>query len=388
MRLLIVNPEYPPVGGGASSASRFLARALVRQGHRISVVTSAFGEHRGVSVEDGVRVHRIPAWRTRIDRAHVGQMMCFASSGLVHSPKIVRAERIEVVIAFFTLPSGIISYWLKVRFGLPYIVSLRGGDVPGLVPELQRTHRRIHWLRHRILGSAKAIVANSPGLAELSAKTDPFAVEVIPNGVDRALFHPPAATPPPDAGSHIRILFVGRLRPQKNLGLLLDQLARLRHEGVTDFKLHVAGDGPLGPAMRRRAQRLGLDDSVEWHGWVPRPKLIALYQSADCFVNPSLYEGSPNTVLEAMACGLPVVASQVIGNETLVSDRKTGLLFSLEEPGQLGNALAFLFRDRATARRMGSEGRARVKEQYSWTSAAAAYLRLLDEGVQADPETA
>lgn len=377
MRLLIVNHEYPPVGGGASNASQFLARTLVKKGHRVDVVTSAFGEYRRVSIEDGVHVHRIPAFRSRIDRANLGQMLCFAGSAMAFAPGVARTAQVEGVIAYFTLPSGLVGYGLKVLRGLPYVVSLQGGDVPGLVPEINRTHRRVRWLRQRVLRSARAIIANSQGLADLSARTDPIPVEVVPNGVDVAMFHPRAQSDCP--ALPFRILFVGRLQKQKNLGLLLDELARLRHGGLTEFRLHVAGDGPLGAELRERVELLGLVDSVTWHGWIAKPELVALYQNADCFVNPSLYEGLPNTVTEAMACGLPVVASQVIGNDALVIHGRTGLLFSLAEPQQLGNALENLIRDRATAQRMGAEGRAQVMEHYSWEAAAAAYLRLLSK---------
>ncbi len=386
MRLLIVNHEYPPVGAGAANASWFLARALVRQGHRVSVVTSAYGERRGLSVEDGIRVHRIPARRRRVDRSDMRQMACFAASGLLLASGIVRAEGTECVIAFFTLPSGLVGCWLKTRHRLPYVVSLRGGDVPGLVPEVRGAHRRVRWLRRRILRFARAIVANSQGLAELSARTDPFPVAVVPNGVDSTLFHPPEIHPPgPGARSdpvgRLDILFAGRLQEQKNLGQLLDELARLRREGMTAFRLHVAGDGPLGPAMRLLAARLGLGASVVWHGWVAdKQELVALYQGADCFVNPSLYEGLPNTVLEAMACGLPVVASRVAGNDVLVAEGETGLLFNLEEPRQLGRALADLARDREAARRMGAAGRDRAVGRFSWDAVAAASLRLLTSG--------
>ncbi len=382
MRLLIVNYEFPPVGAGAATASWFLARALARRGNPVSVVTSAFEEHRGISVEEGVRVHRIPALRRSIDRSNIGQMTCFAASGLLSAPRIARAERAEGVIAFFTLPSGIVGWWLKSRCGLPYVVSLRGGDVPGLVPEEDGTHRLVRGLRRKILRSARAIVANSQGLAELSLKTDPFPVAVIPNGVDSSVFLPePGAAGAEDC---FQILFAGRLREQKNLGLLLDELARLRHEGVA-FRLHVAGDGKLGEALRQHARRLGLDGGVVWHGWIARKELLALYQSADCFVNPSLYEGLPNTVLEAMACGLPVVASRVPGNDALVVDRETGLLFSLEEPEQLGGALMRLERDRPAARQMGAAGRARAVEQFSWDAVAASYLRLLEPAPESKP---
>lgn len=386
MRLMIVNHEYPPVGGGASNASGFLAKTLAQQGHQVSVLTSAYRKHRGLSVEDGVRVYRIPALRSSIDRSDLGQMLCFAISALAFAPGVARRERVEGVIAFFTLPSGLIAYWLKARCGTPYVVSQRGGDVPGLVPELRKAHRLVRWLRRNVLGSARAVVANSPGLADLSGRADPYPVVVIPNGVDSGLFHPVETEGAKDPEARFKILFVGRLRKQKNLALLLDQLSRLRCDGETSFILDVVGDGPLGATMRERAERLGLGESVAWHGWVSKPEVVALYQSADCFVNPSLYEGSPNTVLEAMACGLPVVASRVAGNDALVIDRQTGLLFTLDEPELLSAALISLIRDRGAARRMGAAGRARVVERFSWSSVAASFLRLFGEPAEDTPQ--
>ncbi|MEM7353425.1 MAG: glycosyltransferase family 4 protein [Acidobacteriota bacterium] len=376
MRLLIVNYEYPPVGGGASNASWFLAKALVGQGHAVSVVTSAFEDYRGLKVEEEVRVHRIPALRKKIDSADMRQMRHFVASALAYAPFIVRRDRIEGMIIYFTLPSGLVGYWLKILFRLPYLVSLQGGDVPGLIPELDRTHHRLRWPRRRILRAARAVVANSQGLADVSAKTDPVPVAVVPNGVDCTLFHP-AAESETDPERPFRIFFAGRLQKQKNLEVLLDAVARLKRDGLTDFELDIAGDGPLGPATRQYAADLGLADDITWHGWLAKPELIAQYRRADCFVNPSLYEGLPNTVTEAMACGLPVVASRVIGNDELVTDQATGLLFDLAQPRQLGEALARLMHDRAAAQRMGAAGRALVLADYSWEAAAEAYVRLL-----------
>ncbi len=380
MRLLIVNYEYPPVGAGAGNASWSLAQTLSQRGHQVSVITSAFCEYRGANVEAGVRVHRIPAGRRRLDRSTKWQMLRFAASGLVFAPRVVRTENPEQVIAFFTIPSGIVAYWLKALYRLPYVISLRGGDVPDLVPELNLIHHRLAWLRRTILGSARAVVANSKALAELSARVDPFRVEVIPNGVDSTMFRPPDLEPSLDPDSPLRILFAGRLQTQKNLELLLDELARLSSEGRIGFRLHVAGDGPLGESLHQQAERLEIGRHIVWHCWVEKPALITLYQNVDCFVNPSLYEGLPNTVLEAMACGLPVIASRVPGHDALVLEGETGFLFALEEPMQLGRALGKILRDRAAARRLGAKGRVRVHEMFSWDAVTTQYLDLLERG--------
>ncbi len=330
-------------------------------------------------VEENVRIHRIPALRRRVDRSDLGQVLCFAISALFLAPRFLRAERSEAVIAFFTIPSGVIGYWLKARRGIPYVITLRGADVPGLVPELVSTHRSLRWLRRRVLGSAQSVVANSLGLADLSKRADPFPVAVVPNGVDSELFQPIKRSSAGELEDRFKILFVGRLGRQKNLELLLEQLACLRSQGLKTITLDVVGDGPLRGSLREQAAGLGLGSCIAWHGWVANSEVVAHYQAADCFVNPSFYEGLPNTVLEAMACGLPVVASRVDGHESLVLDQETGLLFALERPEHLGAALSSLVGDRARARRMGAAGRARVVEHFSWGSVAKAFLRLFRE---------
>src|SRR5207245_2833077 len=149
------------------------------------------------------------------------------------------------------------------------------------------------------------------GLRRLSEATDRFSVRLIPNGVDPELFRPGLK----GQSDRLRILFAGRFQKQKNLSILLQQVAMLE---PGTFELHLVGDGALRNELRLSARQLRIEKYIAWHGWLSRAGLIKLYQSVDCFVYPSLYEGLPNTILEAMACGLPVVASDIPGNNELV----------------------------------------------------------------------
>ena len=256
MRILIINYEYPPIGAGAGNASQFLAQNLVKSGEKVSVLTSAYGDNRGIRNEEGVKVHRIPAFRKKQDRSTILQMIFFAISGTLRSTKIVQKDKIDCVIVFFTIPSGICGYWLKIRLGLPYIVSLRGGDVPGLVPSLDSIHNKISWLRQSILNSATSVVANSRGLADLAMKKDKVNVEIIPNGIDCKLFHP-LAYKNQSKDPVFQILFVGRLHEQKNLPLLLNQLSFIKNLGYSNLNLHVVGDGHLKSDLQKLAKDLG-----------------------------------------------------------------------------------------------------------------------------------
>ena len=257
------------------------------------------------------------------DRSNLREMGLFLASALCSAPGIAHRHGVSKAIVFFTIPCGPVGYALKKSRQIPYVISLRGGDVPGLVPELDKIHWFITPLRRLVLRQALHLVANAPGLAALSYRTDPFPVKVIPNGVDVDFFRP--APQFPVSRPVFSFLFVGRFQPQKNLFFLLDRFNELQQASRRPFTLHLVGDGPMRASLQQYAARLGLQDRLIWHGWLDKESLRRVYQTADCFINPSLYEGMPNTVLEAMASGLPVVASRIPGNADLVKPRGNGV---------------------------------------------------------------
>ena len=376
MKILLVNYEYPPLGGGAANGTMFIGKVLAELGHEPTVLTSAFGNLARQSFDDDICVQRVRAIRKAVDRSNPMEMASFLVAALWSARRLARERQIEGVITFFTIPCGPVGWFLKRTLGLPYVVSLRGGDVPGLVPGIDRMHRLMAPLRRTVLRHASAIVANSASLARLSERTDPFPVRIIPNGVNADYFKP-APNGEHSDGQTFRILFVGRLHAQKNVALLLRAVAGMRSEGATPVHLDVVGDGPERAELERRAGLLGLSASVAWHGWRSKEETAVLYRRSDCLVNPSIYEGMPNTVLEAMASGLPVVASDVGGNNELVIPGETGFLFRLSEPHALQAHLKTLTDNRELRRSLGARGREVALASYSWTSVGRRYVSLL-----------
>lgn len=377
VNLLLVNYEYPPIGGGAANASQFLGRALLELGHSVEVLTSGLRGSDGITVEDGMRIHRLPVGRTHLDRASQWEMFTFLRQSRAAVAKLDHGRQPDATIAFFTIPCGPAALRLHRLTGAPYLVSLRGGDVPGHVPGMGLKHALTQPLRRAVLRHARAIIANSEGLAVTSRAADPFPVAIIPNGVDCGLFRPETASPDASPTRRLRLLFVGRLHAEKNLGVVLQQLATLPPAMRTRFELAVAGDGVQRRELAALAHSLGLATQIQWLGWQAKAGLPALYRSADALVNPSFYEGMSNVVLEAMASGLPVFASDVPGNRALVIPDQTGVLFPLEQPAKLGEALAHLITDQAWGRLLGRNGRQRVEASFSWRRAAESYLELL-----------
>jgi sugar transferase (PEP-CTERM/EpsH1 system associated) len=210
-------------------------------------------------------------------------------------------------------------------------------------------------------------------------------VKQIYNGVDRETFHPRAGHRPcllpagflPEGG--LVIGSVGRLVEVKDqrtllqaLGTLFERQPALRQE----VRLVLVGDGPLRGDLAQQAAQLGIADQLWLAG--DRDDVADLLREMDVFVLPSLAEGISNTVLEAMASGLPVLATATGGNPELVEDGVNGRLFAVGDADALAEQLAELIADPARRRAMGERSRQRVDTQFNWSRAVEEYLSVYD----------
>lgn len=372
-RILLLNYEYPPLGGGAGNATANLARELVRLGQDVRVVTAAFGDLPRKTTVDGYALRRIPTLRRHADHCSPLEMLAFMASAGAYLPVMARAWRPDACIAFFGIPCGPPAWWLRTLCGVPYIVSLRGGDVPGFQPyDLAAYHRLTAPIIRFLWRGARHVVANSHGLADLARRAaGATPIDIIPNGVDTDRFVPAARRPPSDS---VRLCFVGRLVRQKGLDILLAALAKL--PPTAPWRLTLVGDGPERPELSARADRLGFADRIHFAGWTSRDALPGLLAAHDLFVFPSRDEGMPNAVLEAMAAGLPVIATAIAGSEELVLPDQTGLLVPPDDPDALAAALGRCLADAGLRQAFGNAGRDRAVREYAWGRVAEAYLRL------------
>ena len=374
MNILLINYEYPPIGGGAANATYHMGRCLTNYGHSVTVLTSRFKHLVGRRMEDGICVYRVMALRRYDSLSNILEMFSYLVSASFALRKILKKQNINVMLVFFSFPCGPLGLLGKIMCGIPYIISLRGGDVPGTENSLEVIHKIFQPLRRLIFRNSNAVIANSEGLRKLAETADPFPVKVIPNGVDVEFFTPPKTRIKNNVP--FKLLFAGRFQKQKNLFFLLDEMNILAKEIQEVFELHIVGNGPLGESLKKHANTMEIREKIFWHNWCSKDELKKKYQQADCLVNPSLYEGMPNVVLEAMACALPVVASRVAGNESVVKHGETGLLFELNRPEEFRQAVATIIMEIEQGFRMGQKGRARVENRFSWNRMAQEYIQL------------
>ncbi len=377
MKILLINSEYPPIGGGAGNASAQLAQALARLGEEVTVLTARFGSLPRLEQQGAVRIVRVAALRRRADRSGALEQAIFMLAGTLGASRHLRRWRPDVVLAFFGVPGGVVALFLRAAFRIPYVVSLRGGDVPGFRPyDFARYHRLMGPLIRRVWRRAQAVVANSHGLRDLAGAFDPgVPIDIISNGVDLARFAVGDRDWAPP-----RMLFVGRVVYQKGLDLLLEALAGI---ATIPWEMVVAGDGSQREALGSRARALGIGERIRFAGWLRGDEILRAYREANLFVFPSRHEGMPNAVLEAMAAGLPVVASRIAGSEELVESGETGLLVPPEDSASLRQALATLLPDAPRRAAMGAAGRRRVAERYTWDRVAGAYQVILLRAMRA-----
>jgi glycosyltransferase involved in cell wall biosynthesis len=372
---LLINYEYPPIGGGAASATGNLALALRERGHRVVVLTSAFQKLRGNSTEDGIEAVRVQVGRKEPHQASLVQMARFVVTGSGIVRQVAGHHSVDRVIAFFSIPSAIVAWWLNHQTKIPYVVSLRGGDVPGTEPGLRFFYWFLAPLRRIVLKNALAVTAPANGLKELSEKSDRIPVLVIPNGINTSVYRPAKRRDM----TEIVLLSVGRLHPQKSPIRVLEILRAIRLNGDLPARALIIGDGPERAQLEQYARAQQLRTVAKFAGWLDRSEVALAYRSATFLVQLSSYEGMSNVVLEALASGLPVVASRIPGNVDLVLDQENGLLFEPDESCEMIAAeIVRLWKSPARWQRMSNSARISVTAKYDWQAIAISYEQLFD----------
>jgi glycosyltransferase involved in cell wall biosynthesis len=375
MRILVINYEFPPLGGGAGNVSAYIARHVASQGAEVVVLTSHFKGLPREEVIDGYAVRRVPVMRRHVYRCSIYEMFSFVANSIVPGWRLAREFRPDLVHVHSGFPTGPLGYWLKIALGIPYIMTLHGGEVPGFLPEEVGVLHRILAPATRVVWDAAAsVIAVSEGLRDLSLQAIPSVdIQVIPNGVDCQYFSPPPTCQERDGP--VRMLFVGRVVRQKGLSYLLDALATMKGQGTTDWYLKIVGDGPMRPRLEMQAAECGIAEQVEFTGWLPFEQVPVEMRSAHLFVLPSIVEGMPLVLLQAMACGLPVVATQVPGSVDLVHPGRNGLLVPHKNPVALAEALTRLLANESLCHEMRKHSR-EIALTMDWSEIAGSYYAL------------
>ncbi len=305
MRILILNYEHPPIGGGGGRLAAKVGAGLVAQGHEVRVLTSGMAHLPIESIEQGMEVRRLRAFRKREDTCSVPEMAAWVAVAIPVAIAEVLRWKPDVIHAHFAVPTGAVAWVASKLTGIPYVLTAHLGDVPGGVPE--QTGRLFRWIQPftvPIWKDAAATTAVSSFVAKLAQKAYGIMPQVILNGME--------IPPPPTLGAHepTRLLMVGRMSVQKNPLLTIQSLGWMK-----DLPWHctIIGDGPLLAEAKEEVVRLSLTDRIDFQGWVSADEVSEAMRGSDILLIPSLSEGLPMVAVEALAHGMAIVGSRIGG---------------------------------------------------------------------------
>ncbi len=399
MRVLMLSWEYPPnVAGGLGRHVAELAPALTRAGGEIHVITPQGPDPLRDSgcpdrevTEEGVRVHRVPR---RGNGDNVYEQARQTNDAMLTKVRalIAGGHRFDLIHAHDWLVA-FAAYTLKHELRIPLLATIhateRGRTRNGmLLTELQRNiHGAEWWL---IYEAWRVIVCSRHMASEIQTffHVPTGKIDVVPNGVNPCHNGRWRPTDLADCRARYRapdgplVFTVGRLVHEKGFHVLIEAVPHILSEFPT-ARFIVAGQGPEGPNLERRARALGVADHVHFPGFISDGERDCLYHVADCAVFPSLYEPFGIVALEAMAAGCPAVVTEVGGLREVIRHGQTGVTIYPDDAQSLAWGVLHTLRNPALAAARAEEAQRVVHREFNWDMIAARtigiYRRILDE---------
>jgi glycosyltransferase involved in cell wall biosynthesis len=367
---MMLNYEFPPIGGGAGKAHQaILKQYAIRNDILVDVVTS--GPKPGSYVEklsDNITIYKVGVHKKNLHHWHKIEVVEWLARAHWTYHRLIKENKYDLVHAFFGLPTGWLCY--RTAKKLPYIISLRGSDVPGGNVRLRFEYKLFGPLLKRIWTRASGLVACSEGLkARALGFLSSANIDVIPNGVDLDRFYP---APAGELSGKLKLVTVGRLSATKRIEMLIGAVEILGKKGA-DVCLRIAGGGGMAKQLKAMVEQRKLTGIIKFSGRVGTDKMPDVYRQNNMFVSATMQEGMSNAMLEAMASGLPIITTKCEGVEELISDN--GIVAGEDSADSLANAIIKLAGNQQEYKTMCAAAR-RKAETFGWDKVAQGYIKL------------
>jgi glycogen(starch) synthase len=373
MRICFISRRFFPAFSGMSVYAANLLRELVAGGHDVVMISQYRNDPAGSAVYGGGPPPAVPGVKTigleSLGEQEVGhdRPADFEAdiAAMVEAVDIEHAARpFDLVHAQYGYPCGLAALEISRRLDIPNVVSIQGGD-GHWVGTCCATHKQA---MQAVLNHAGALIIGSRSFAEEVRGHHDVPVSrfaIVPGATDTERFHPRADRDLGTLSTDPVLLYHGRVDRRKGVMELIEAFDRLRFSRPT-LRLIVSGIGPDVAAVRTRVAELSLGDSVSLTGHADYFAAADIYRRGDIFVSPTYSEGFSNTILEAMASGLPIVSTRAVGVVDCLTDNVNALLVEPRDTDALAKAIARLLDDGALRRRLAHQALEEVRTRYSW----------------------
>ena len=364
LRILMLNYEFPPLGGGASPVSYEIAKGYVKLGHSVDVVTMRFKGLKEFEKKDGINIYRVPCWRTKKEICHPWEQYSYIRSAKKFLKTHMKTHTYDINHTHFIIPTGVLALWLKKKFGLSYIITAHGSDVPGYNPDrFKLLHKLTGPTLKKICGGAKVITTPSKYLADLiRSKIGNYNIKVIPNGSRDYLVK--------GIKKENIIMSSGRLLPRKGFHLLIKAFNEIKPK---DWKLYIVGDGPFRSDLEKLANK---NNNIIFTGWLDNTKkeYKTLLNKSKIFSLLSSRETQGIVFIEAMSTGCAILSSNITAcKETASPD--IGKLVNIKNQADVTKNLREMLK--GDIKVLGKNARKRYEKNYEYDKIITPYMEVL-----------
>lgn len=371
MKICIVTSGYPPKIGGVETVTENLAKEYVQLMHEVHVITPSEDATNQIITPENITLHNIhidgfsgaetmPIYR-KIPRGILFFKSIFQNIRTI-KPDIIHVQNIQ---------NSIPVYLIKKIYKTPYCIALHNNmELMGIsLPKFMRKY----WKKFPYVKNANAIISLTKEMAEVVKESLQKESYIIPNGVDIKRFYPNQTL------SEYRddkiILTVSRLDNKKGIEYAIESMPNIL-KYYPNTTLQIIGDGDFRPELEKITKSLCLQKSVEFTGGIPNTDVPYYLQNADIFLLPSLFEGLPLTLLEAMACGLPVISTPVSIAPDIIIKWNNGIIVPFKSPEAIADAVISILSNPNLEERYAKNSATAAKETMSWKSVAKQYISL------------
>lgn len=358
MRICVVTSVKFPPEEGIGNYIYNMSKEFIRKGHDVTVITRGNFQKTHLENYDGIKIYRVPfillyPFHVHLHGIFVNKLFNSIKNNFdvihVHSPlpPLVKSPIPVLLTIHSPMKSG--ASVLKVT------------DLFSLATKFQAKYISYPLEKKLIKNSSMVTAVSSTvskNLEDYGLKAED--IKLVYNGVDQNIFFPSGKKP-----EEKYILYTGRISYGKGLLELID-CAKEVCEIRDDVSFVLAGDGPLLSNLKKKVTDLNLQNRIKFLGQVNRKKIVNLYQNATIFAFPSYYEGLPGSLLEAMACQLPIVATEVPGNIELIEHNKNGIFIPPKNASAISKAILDLLDDPDKRDKLGKNARKTIEDKFTW----------------------
>ncbi|MBI5540397.1 MAG: glycosyltransferase family 4 protein [Bacteroidia bacterium] len=374
MKILILNYEYPPLGGGAGNITKQLAENFAKQQNNVVVITTGFNDLPETDNHlENLEIIRLNSKRKYLHSSNPIEMLSWMRKSVKYLSVYLKENSFDICLANFSIPGGYVAKQIKNKFKIPYCILSHGHDIPWYYKrQMFVYHLALYFF---IKSICKKSLLNFVQTEFMKINIDKFLGKrlvnknvIISNGVyltDEVIYD--------RKDEPFTVIFVGRFVKQKDPLTILKALRRLKKMDIS-FRLFLIGDGPMRKKMEKFVNKNKLENTI-FTGWVSQTEVQKYYQKSHVMVTPSLAEGMSVANMEALSAGVFLIATPVSGNKEMLSCFNNGALIDSGNYNEIANQLQkFYFQQFLPKNLLAQNSALEFVQKYNWQVISEQYI--------------